>query len=126
MNFIGRLEKSKEFWFLMSISVAFFLLRLPSLLEPYWYGDEGIYETIGLALSKGRFLYTQIWDNKPPLLYLTYGLFQGDQFSVRLLSLFFGITSTIAFLYLSQKLFRQLKTSIVTTELFALLFASPV
>src|SRR5258708_1708183 len=97
MDFITRLEKNKQFWFLLIISVIFFFLRLPSLLEPYWYGDEGIYETIGLALSKGRFLYTQIWDNKPPLLYLTYGMFHGDQFSVRLLSLLVGIASTIMF-----------------------------
>ncbi|HEX8932414.1 MAG TPA: hypothetical protein VF810_04620, partial [Patescibacteria group bacterium] len=70
MKIIKNIEKSKLFWYLFSISLIFFLLRLPSLIEPDWYGDEGIYQTIGMALHKGSFLYTQIWDNKPPLLYL--------------------------------------------------------
>lgn len=48
------------------------LLRLPSLFEPYWYGDEQIYLTIGQGIRKGLVLYRQITDypNKPPLIYL--------------------------------------------------------
>lgn len=51
-----------------------FLLRVPSFFEPYWYGDEGIYLAVGQALQRGAVLYRDIWDNKPPLLYLIYAL----------------------------------------------------
>lgn len=123
---LQRIERSHEFWFLTAISVVFFFLRLPSLFEPYWYGDEGIYETIGLALSRGQTLYTQIWDNKPPLLYYTYALFQGDQFSVRFLSLLAGLGAVVILFFLAQKLFHTLKVSLISAGVFALLFGLPI
>jgi hypothetical protein len=50
------------------------LLRIPSFFEPYWYGDEGIYLALGQAMQRGAIMYRDIWDNKPPLLYLVYAL----------------------------------------------------
>ena len=47
------------------------ILRIPSFFEPYFYGDEMIYLSIGQGIRKGLDLYTQIFDNKPPLIYLT-------------------------------------------------------
>lgn len=126
MKMFARLEKSKSFWYLLAISLLFFLLRLPSLIEPYWYGDEGIYQTIGIAMNNNRLLYSEIWDNKPPLLYLLYALFNGDQFQVRLLSLITGLLSTWTFFYLSIKLFANMRASIVSTTFFAVLFAVPL
>src|SRR5882724_1735269 len=122
LKLIIRLEKSKTFWSLLCISLGFFLLRLPSLCEPNWYGDEGIYQVLGRAINHGTLLYSGIWDNKPPLLYLTYALFNGDQFSVRLASLIVGILALYSLFLLSQKLFAKLKISIITTSIFALLF----
>lgn len=54
---------------LLAITV---ILRLPSLWEPYWYGDEQIYLAIGQGIKKGLVLYREITDypNKPPLIYL--------------------------------------------------------
>ena len=37
---------------LIILGVVVFL-RVPSLFEPYWYGDEGIYLTIGRAMRSG-------------------------------------------------------------------------
>ncbi len=119
------LEKSLHFWLLTSILTLFFLLRLPSLFEPYWYGDEGIYETIAYALNNGFTLYSQIWDNKPPLLYLTYAFFNGDQFQVRLLSLTTGILSIVALYFLANKLFADKKIALIATTFFAAIFAVP-
>lgn len=119
-------EKSKDFWFLLCVLFGFFLLRLPSLFEPYWYGDEGIYEVIGYGIRHGRMLYSGITDNKPPLLYLAYALFSGDQSPVRLLSLIFGLGAVITFFLLSKKLFPQKKAQYLTTGIFALLFALPL
>jgi 4-amino-4-deoxy-L-arabinose transferase-like glycosyltransferase len=113
-------------YFIIFISFLFFLLRLPSLIEPYWYGDEGVYEIIGRALNNGRMLYSQAWDNKPPLLYLIYAIANGDQFTVRLLSLLCGLGSAILFYYLANKLFRSHKISSISTVFYTLLFATPI
>lgn len=126
MKLLAKLQASKEFWFLLITSVVFFLLRFPSLFEPYWYGDEGIYEVIGFALRHGRFLYTGIWDNKPPLLYLIYTLFSGDQSPVRLLSLLAGLGATIAIYFLSKKLFAKFAPAALATVLFSFLFGIPL
>jgi len=56
------------------------ILRLPSLLEPYWYGDETLYLTVGLGLRRGLELYKSIHDNKPPFLYLLAALSNGELF----------------------------------------------
>lgn len=125
-DLLSRLEKSKEFWFILATAVLFFFLRLPSLIEPYWYGDEGIYETIGLALTKGRLLYAQIWDNKPPLLYITYALFHGNQEAVRMASLLVGLGAVIAFFFLARRFFANQKAIIASTLFFAILFGLPI
>ncbi|MDP2649882.1 MAG: glycosyltransferase family 39 protein [bacterium] len=130
MKILQRIERSREFWFLLLTSFIFFLLRFPSLFEPYWYGDEGIYQVIGIALRQGRGLYTQIWDNKPPLLYLLYAIFSSDQFTVRLVSLIFGILSVIVFFLLAKKLFHSEKEThpavFLSTGFFALFFGLPL
>ncbi len=48
------------------ISSAFVLLRIPSFVEPTWYSDAGTYADIGWALNHGARLYIDVWDNKPP------------------------------------------------------------
>ena len=126
MKTLKILERSKAFWYLLGLSLLFFILRLPSIIEPNWYGDEGIYQVIGIAINKGRLLYSQIWDNKPPLLYTTYALFNGDQFQVRLFSLLVGVLTVGAFFNLAKLLFKQLKASIISTLFFVLFFATPL
>jgi hypothetical protein len=109
---------------LLGICLLFFLLRFPSLFEPYWYGDEGIYFTVGKALSAGRDLYTAIWDNKPPLLYWLYMAFP-DLFSIRLVSLLFGLAAVIAFSFLAGKFFTNTRVVFITTLLFSIFFGLP-
>jgi 4-amino-4-deoxy-L-arabinose transferase-like glycosyltransferase len=126
MKLLLKLEKSRDFWFLLITSFFFFLLRLPSLFEPYWYGDEGIYQVLGMAMGQHRLLYRDIWDNKPPLLYFVYSLFGSDQFWVKLFSLLIGLLTVIAFYFLAKKLFEKEKIVWVSTALFALLFGLPL
>ncbi|MBI4035061.1 MAG: hypothetical protein HY381_01530 [Candidatus Chisholmbacteria bacterium] len=66
---LKRLIGYKELIVLLAVVI---MLRLPSLFEPYWYGDEQIYLTIGQGVRKGLVLYRDITDypNKPPLIYL--------------------------------------------------------
>jgi len=126
MKFLSRLEKTKAVWGVVALCVFFIFLRMPSVIEPYWYGDEGVYEVIGQAMNHGSMLYRDIWDNKPPLLYILYALAQGDQPTVKIISLFVGFFTVIAFFFLSQKLFKKSYVSVLTTALLALLFGTPL
>lgn len=97
-----------------------FLLRLPSLFEPFTYGDEGVYLTLGQAIRDGLVLYRDIYDNKPPLIYLLAALAGG--FSYFRLTLFIWSFATIfVFWKLSRLLFNQDKKAIIATAAFAIL-----
>lgn len=126
MKILEKLERSKNFWFLLSAIIGFFTLRFPSLFEPDWYGDEGVYQALGLAVRDGRLLYEGIWDNKPPLLYLIYAFLNADQFWVKFASILFGIFAIVIFFYLTRKIFKSVKTSIITTSIFSLFFGLPI
>lgn len=117
--------RKKYFWLIVACFV-FVLLRFPSLIEPNWYGDEGIYQVVGNALNDGRMLYQEIWDNKPPLLYIVYALSNSNLYTVKLLSLISGLISIVSLYYLSLKLFKNKLSTFVTVILFAVLFGSPI
>lgn len=50
------------------------ILRIPTFFEPHWYFDEGIYATIGKWWVNGAKLYTDVWDHKPPGIFLIFGI----------------------------------------------------
>jgi hypothetical protein len=126
MKILANLEKGRDIWFLIVTSLIFFFLRFPSLFEPDWYGDEGIYQTLGIGIKAGRLLYRDAFDNKPPLLYLLYSFVSSDQFMIRLLSLIFGLLAVIVFFYLCKRLFANFKASYIATGIFAVLFGLPL
>lgn len=131
MKLLSHLEKSKLCWALIALLVFFFFLRLPSLFEPYWYGDEGIYHVLGDGIRHGKLLYKEVWDNKPPLLYVTYALFGSTQFSIHFASLLAGIGAVVSFFFLTQQLFvaeAKQKSWIPfwATTSFVLLFGTPL
>lgn len=78
------------------------LWRLPSLADPPWLNDEGTYATVGRALAEGEPLYRQVWENKPPGVYLLYGavhLLVGPEHllaGVRILALLASLTILLA------------------------------
>ncbi len=109
----------------MLYAILFFLLRLPSLFEPYWYGDEGIYLALGQGIRHGLVLFRQIHDNKPPTLYYLAALAH-TVFGFRLL-LFLVMIPTIYFFYrLSQKFLKSKILSQVSTFLFLILTSIPL
>jgi hypothetical protein len=132
MNFLSRIYHAKSVynhkkeWFLIIIAFFFVLLRIPSLIEPHWYGDEGIYQVVGREIASGKILYKDIWDNKPPLLYIIYAVFYGNLFSVKLASLFAGLLSLFAFYALSGKIFAKNSSRYIATLLYGFLFATPL
>lgn len=132
MNLFSRIyharsvSNHKKEWFLIIIIFLFVLLRIPSLIEPHWYGDEGIYQVVGREIASGKILYKDIWDNKPPLLYIIYAIFDGNLFSVKLASLFVGLLSLISFYALSGKIFVKDSSRYLATLLYGFLFATPI
>lgn len=69
------------------------LLRLPNLAEPYWYGDEAIYLTIGVAMRNGATLYKEIIDHKTPLIYFL-AMVPGQVWFRLLNIIWMGLTTT--------------------------------
>lgn len=78
------------------------LLRLPNLCEPYWYGDEGIYLTIGNALRSGSRMYADIIDHKTPLIY--YFAIVPSQIWFRVFNLFWMSGTTVLFYVVAKRL----------------------
>ena len=114
----------KKHKFLVIISLLFLTLRLPSLFEPYWYGDEGIYLVLGKAIRQGWILYRQIHDNKPPTLYYLAAISQ-TVFGFRLILLLWMIPTIYIFYLLSKKLLSP-KLSLVSTLVFLILTSIPL
>lgn len=114
----------KKYYFVLIPILIYILLRVPSFFESFWYGDEGIYAAVAKGLHEGKILYSQIWDNKPPLLYLIYyiggflGWPEGLVF-VRFLSMISGLVT----IYLLSKLVKDF-TSKTGLQLFLLTFTS--
>lgn len=110
-----------KYWFILFF--VFIVLRLPSLFEPYWYGDEGVYLTLGLAIRKGLVLYSQIHDNKPPTLYYLAAISQ-TVFGFRLLLSLVMIPTIYYFYRLALSFFSQ-KTSQIITFVFLIITSIP-
>ena len=82
----------KASWQLGIALALFFILRFPSLFEPHWYTDEAGYANTAWLTMHGYTLYQQVWNNKPPLLFLTYEfalkVFGPSEFGIHILSFF--------------------------------------
>lgn len=126
-SFLGKIEEKTKDWpiFLIILLFVLLLFRLPSLFEPVWYGDEGIYLTLGQAVRQGQTLYLDIHDNKPPLLYLLSAL-AGSVFWSRFILLVWMMGTTIAFFKLAKKLFKQLPLVLFLISAFVLLTSLPL
>ncbi|MFC1789860.1 ArnT family glycosyltransferase [Patescibacteria group bacterium] len=111
--------------FLLSF-LLFYLLRLPSLFEPFTYGDEGIYLVLGQALRKGLTFYKDIHDNKPPLIYLVAAL-AGTFKKYRVIYFLWSEIGFILFAKLTKKIHPQRKVaSAVSLFAFAILASIPL
>ncbi len=125
MNFRTQLRKRllepKGILFILLLLLT--ILRVPNFAEPYWYGDEGIYLTIGTALREGGKLYTTIVDHKTPLIY--YLAMVQDQVQFRVLLYGMMLLSTSAFFVLCRALFGRLKTATIATLLFVIFTSLP-
>jgi hypothetical protein len=84
------------------------LWRLPAIGDPPWLNDEGTYANLGMAIFKGEAIYRQIWENKPPAIYLLFGIVHevvgpsGLLVGVRLLAAVAALIIQIAILRLTR------------------------
>jgi hypothetical protein len=108
---------------LCAILLLFVLLRIPNFFEPYWYGDEGIYLTLGTAMRHGERLYSEIIDHKTPLIY--YFAMVPTQFDFRVLNFASTLTTIILFYVFVQKIILNKKAVLFATLFFMLLTTLP-
>jgi len=109
--------------FLLLALVLLLALRIPNFFEPYWYGDEAIYLTIGNAIRNGEKLYTEIVDHKTPIIYFLATV--PTQLCFRLLTLGWMIISTIVFYAIANKLLKKQFPAVVSTFIFVFLTSVP-
>jgi 4-amino-4-deoxy-L-arabinose transferase-like glycosyltransferase len=110
----------------------FFLIcifKVPSLFEPHWHPDEGIYSAIASQLDQGDTLYIDTWDHKPPLIFYTYlvvyKIFGYNLFYIKLLVLIITLVSTLLFYKNFKTLFKNI-SPIVPTIAFIFFFSTPL
>lgn len=98
------------------------VLRLPNLVEPYWYGDEAIYLTVGTGMRHGLKLYKEIVDHKTPLIY--FFAMVPSQLAFRFFTIGWMIATT-GFFYSLAKRFFSSSLAFLTTIVFVLLTSLP-
>ncbi len=106
----------------LCLLVLLFLLRLPNLAEPYWYGDEAIYLTIGHALRHGLRLYADIVDHKTPLIYWL--AMVPNQTWFRLLLIGWMAAASLFFYHAARRLLTPI-AAVIAGTLFVILTSLP-
>ena len=99
------------------------LLRVPSLFEPLWYGDEGISLAVAQAIRRGALLYRDIHDNKPPLFYLLLAL-QPTLLWAKVLTTLLALLAQGVVYLLARKLLSQ-RGALIAALCFGVLAAVP-
>jgi hypothetical protein len=126
----GRAAELAPFLALAAVTLlAGFALRYPSLYEPRWYGDEGIFAAIAQNMREGRTLYSQAWDNKPPLIYFTYAgiqsLFGTGMFALHLATTLVVLSTQICVMAIALRLSGR-KRALVAGLVFVALMDTPI
>ena len=112
-------------WLTILLAIVL-ILRIPSFFEPYSYGDEMIYLTLGEAVRQRVPLYKRMHDNKPPLLYITAAI-AGSLFWFKVILAFWMLATIIVFWKFAQALFpKRGKLHKVATIIFAALTTLPL
>jgi 4-amino-4-deoxy-L-arabinose transferase-like glycosyltransferase len=115
--------------FLLILLVSVFVVRIPSLLEPLWYGDEAIYLTIGQEINRGSLLYVDIFDHKTPGIYYlaawSLKLLGGAVWSFKFLLTLWIIPTLVAFYFLAKRFFDK-RAAVFSVLTLAILTSIPI
>lgn len=105
------------------------LWRLPSLFDPPWVNDEGTYFAMAQGISHGLLLYRQLWENKPPAIYMlfaaVYAVGGPSVLAIRLVA----AAAVLAAVTLTVRLgtrFRSPATGVLAGMVAGLLLGAPV
>lgn len=111
-------------WLTILLAIVL-ILRIPSFFEPYAYGDEMIYLSMGQAIRHGEVLYRDIHDNKPPLLYVIAAI-AGSLFWFKVILAFWMLATIVIFWKLTTAIFPKDKhLDKAATIIFAVLTTLP-
>ncbi|MDP2670895.1 MAG: glycosyltransferase family 39 protein [bacterium] len=129
-NFLAKLANfTTKNRFILVLLVITFFVRLPSLFEPFWYGDEAIYAVIGQKILRGGLLYVDIFDHKTPGIYyltaLSLKVFGQTIWSLRFVLMGFSLASLVVFFQVGKKLFDE-RVAKLASIILAALIATPL
>jgi hypothetical protein len=68
----GALDDHRLLWIRMALVLGVVIVRLPTLSEPRWFSDEGIFTAVAQGVSGGLPLYAKVFDNSPPGIYMLF------------------------------------------------------
>ena len=105
------------------------VLRLPSLMEPHWYTDEAGYVNVARSLLNGKILYSQTWNNKPPLMLWTIAgevkLFGSSETGLHVLTMITGLLAVGAVIWAAERLYTP-RRAMVAGIIAAVLLGMPI
>lgn len=81
-------------WVLIGLSIAVFVIRFQTYNEPF-ERDIASHSVIGREILNGRQLYSDLWDSKPPAIFVTYAVFNLIFGMGPLAVYFLGVTAAI-------------------------------
>jgi uncharacterized membrane protein len=123
--FLGLLKIHLPTWLLLTLALVL-ILRIPSFFEPYRYGDEAIYLTLGQGIRQHIPLYSGLHDNKPPLLYIIAAI-AGSLVWFKLILAFWMLVTIVLFWKLSKTFFpKNISFQKLSTIVFAILTTIPL
>lgn len=109
--------------------VTLAVLRLPSLMEPHWYTDEAGYVNVARELLSGKILYSQTWNNKPPLMLWTIALevklFGSSELGLHVLTLISGLATIAAIVWAASRLYTP-RRALVAGVIAAVILGLPI
>lgn len=121
------MPQKKVLFAVIGILTLFTILRVPSLVEPHWYGDEGVYASVAQEMENGEMLYKDVWDNKPPMIYYTYMLAGNAHrlFYIRFFNLLAGMITIVGLFALTKKYFGN-RLAFIATLIGVILLGTPI
>ncbi len=122
-------RRGSALWWTAPSFLVFTVLRLPSFFEPHWYTDEASYVSVARSLLSGKVLYSQIWNNKPPLQSWTIAtevrLFGTSETGLHMLTFLTGLAALAAVAYAATRILST-RRACIATLLCAIALGLPV
>lgn len=113
----------------VGIAAGTMMIRIPSLSEPRWYFDDGVFTTVAWAMSRGFPLYARVYDLQPPGIYWLYRLilmFGADQhhFVEQIVAALFVVATAVLTFGISVR-FMPLRPAALAGSLTGLVLSIP-